>query len=125
MKLTRAGRRLATVIMTAVAVMILCFAERSTKIVAPSPLPYNPPSPLPYNPPAAVTDTARDGRVDINAAGLEELMSLPGIGAVRAQAILDDREANGPFRYPEDLLRVKGIGEGVLGGILDQITTGG
>ncbi len=117
MKLTRAGRRLATVIMTAVAVMILCFALRSTKIVAPSP--------LPYNPPAAVTDTARDGRVDINAAGLEELMSLPGIGAVRAQAILDDREANGPFRYPEDLLRVKGIGEGVLGGILDQITTGG
>ena len=117
MKLTRAGRRLAAVIMTATAVMILCFAERSTKIAALSP--------LPYNPPAAVTDTVRDGRVDINAAGLEELMTLPGIGQVRAQAILDDREANGPFRYPEDLLRVKGIGEGVLGGILDQITTGG
>ena len=117
MKLTEAGRWLTAVIMTATAVMILCFAERSTKIAA---LP-----PLPYDPPAAVTDTVREGRVDINAAGLEELMTLPGIGQARAQAILDDREANGPFRYPEDLLRVRGIGEGVLGGILDQITTGG
>ena len=63
--------------------------------------------------------------MDVNAAGLEELMTLPGIGEVRAQAILDDRAANGPFRYPEDLIRVKGIGEGILSGIVDQITTGG
>ncbi|MDE6840283.1 MAG: ComEA family DNA-binding protein, partial [Oscillospiraceae bacterium] len=72
--------------------------------------------------PAAV-DTA--GAVDINAAGLEELMSLPGIGEVRAQAILEDREKNGPYRYPEDLIRVRGIGEGILEHILDRITTGG
>ena len=52
-------------------------------------------------------------------------MSLPGIGQVRAQAILDDREENGPYRYPEELVRVKGIGEGILENILDQITTGG
>ena len=63
--------------------------------------------------------------MDINSAGLEELMSLPGIGQVRAQAILDDREENGPYRYPEELVRVKGIGEGILENILDQITTGG
>ena len=52
-------------------------------------------------------------------------MSLPGIGAVRAQAILDYRAEHGPFRYPEELIRVKGIGEGILSGILEQITTGG
>ena len=47
------------------------------------------------------------------------------IGEVRAQAILDYRAEHGPFRYPEELIRVKGIGEGILSGILDQITTGG
>ena len=52
-------------------------------------------------------------------------MTLPGIGEVRAQAILDYRAEHGPFRYPEELIRVKGIGEGILSGILDQITTGG
>ena len=68
---------------------------------------------------------ASGARVDINTAGLDDLMTLPGIGEVRAQAILDDREANGPYRYPENLIRVKGIGEGILGQILDQITAGG
>ena len=63
--------------------------------------------------------------MDVNTAGLDELMTLPGIGQARAQAILDDRAANGPYRYPENLIRVKGIGEGILGQILDQITAGG
>lgn len=63
--------------------------------------------------------------VNINDAGLEELMSLPQIGAVRAQAILDWRAENGPFRYPEDLIRVSGIGEGIASGLLDYVTTGG
>lgn len=117
MKLAHAERWLAAVIITAAAAMVLCFAERSAKAAALSP--------LPYDPPAAVAEAVRDGQVNVNTAGLEELMTLPGIGEVRARAILDDREANGPFRYPEDLIRVKGIGEGVLSGILDQITAGG
>ena len=115
MKLTRADRWMMGVLMAAGAAMVLCFVLRSTAIRIINP--------LPYEPPAAVQ--AAEGAVDINAAGLEELMSLPGIGEARAQAILDDRAANGPFRYPEDLIRVKGIGEGILSGILDQITTGG
>ena len=117
MKPTRAGRPLAAVMIAAVAVMTLCFAARSANAA--------PLSLLPYDPPAAADPADREGLVDVNTAGLDELMDLPGIGQARAQAILDDREANGPFRYPEDLIRVKGIGEGVLSGILDQITTGG
>ena len=101
--------------MAAGAAMLLCFAQRNTAMTVPDR--------LPWEPPAAVRPA--EGRVNINTAGLEELMTLPGIGEVRARAILDDREANGPFVYPEDLTRVKGIGEGILAGLLDQITTGG
>lgn len=63
--------------------------------------------------------------VDINTAGLEELMLLPGIGQVRAQAILDWREEHGPFKYVEDLIQVPGIGEGILEGLMDQAIAGG
>lgn len=49
--------------------------------------------------------------VNINAATLEELDGLPGIGPATAQAIIDDRTENGPFTSPEDLMRVSGIGE--------------
>ena len=62
--------------------------------------------------------------VDINTADLEQLMTLPGIGEVRGSSILAEREANGPFDTPEDLLRVDGIGQGVLEGLRDYITTG-
>lgn len=48
--------------------------------------------------------------LDINAASAEALQSLPGIGPALAARIVADREARGPFRTPEDLLRVPGIG---------------
>ena len=51
------------------------------------------------------------GLVNINAATAEELQALPGVGASTAAAIVEDREANGPFSSPEDLMRVSGIGE--------------
>ena len=51
------------------------------------------------------------GLVNINTAGLEALDSLPGVGPATAQAILDEREANGPFTSIEDIQRVSGIGE--------------
>ncbi len=115
MRLTAVGRRTLAVCMAAQAAMVLCFALRSTAM---SPL-----DPVPRTPPPAASLPA--DAVDVNTAGLEELMTLPGIGEVRAQAILDYRAEHGPFRYPEELIRVKGIGEGILSGILDQITTGG
>mgnify|MGYP000587646058 FL=1 len=49
--------------------------------------------------------------MNINTAGLAELDALPGVGPATAQAIIDDREANGPFTAPGDLMRVSGIGE--------------
>ena len=52
-----------------------------------------------------------DSLVDINTAGLDELTTLPGIGQAKAEAILEYREANGPFATPEDLMQVSGIGE--------------
>lgn len=52
-----------------------------------------------------------DGTVRINEADAEELQQLPGIGETIAQAIIDEREAHGPFLYPEDLMAVRGIGE--------------
>lgn len=61
-------------------------------------------------------------KININTATAEELQTLSGIGEVRAAAIIADREANGPFRIPEDITRVSGIGEGILAKILDYIT---
>ena len=49
--------------------------------------------------------------VNINTATSEELQRLSGVGEATAAAIIEDRQANGPFSSPEDLMRVSGIGE--------------
>ncbi len=54
---------------------------------------------------------AEEVKIDINSASLEELTTLPGIAAKLAEAIIKDRETNGPFREANDLLRVTGIGK--------------
>ena len=68
--------------------------------------------------------TPKPGSVNINTAMNDELDALPGIGPVLAQAIIDERESNGPFYYPEDLMHVKGIGVKRLADVYDQITVG-
>lgn len=50
-----------------------------------------------------------DERININEAGPEELVRLPGVGSTRAQAIIAEREKR-RFRRVEDILRVPGIG---------------
>jgi competence protein ComEA len=64
------------------------------------------------------------GLVNINTAGTAELETLPGIGPATAQAIVEDREANGPFLTPEDLMRVSGIGPKKFDAVKDLVTTG-
>ncbi|HUG98167.1 MAG TPA: helix-hairpin-helix domain-containing protein [Gammaproteobacteria bacterium] len=55
------------------------------------------------------------GPVDINTADAATLArELKGIGPARAEAIIAWREANGPFKSPDDLVLVQGIGERVL-----------
>jgi len=52
-------------------------------------------------------------RYNINTVTAQELQTIPGIGVVRAQAIIDYREANKPIEV-DDLINVKGIGEVTL-----------
>ncbi len=63
------------------------------------------------------------GRININTAAQKELETLPGIGEVRAKAIIDYRQTNGPFVKPEDLMEVQGIGTGIFQMVKDLITT--
>ena len=62
--------------------------------------------------------------VNINTATSAQLETLPGIGPVFAQRIIDYRNANGPFSSPGQLLNVTGIGEKRLEAIWDYITIG-
>jgi competence protein ComEA len=65
------------------------------------------------------------GKVDINTAGIEELMTLEQIGEVKAQRILNYRIRYGPFHSANDLLKIRGIGEKTLHLNRDRITVGG
>ncbi len=65
----------------------------------------------------------RTGKVNINTASKDELMTLSGIGEVKAQAIIDYRTKNGPFRDIHDIVNVSGIGEKTFENIKDSITT--
>lgn len=63
-------------------------------------------------------------KININTAGLEELVGLSGIGEVKANAIIRYRNENGPFKSIEDIKNVKGIGEATFQKIRDRITAG-
>jgi len=54
---------------------------------------------------------APTGQVNINTASVQELQLLPRVGPALAKRIVDFRATNGLFKAPEELARVKGIGE--------------
>ena len=62
------------------------------------------------------------GKVDINKASRDELNTLPGIGDVTAERIIEYRENNGDFSKIEDLKEVSGIGEAKYEKIKEMIT---
>jgi competence protein ComEA len=75
-------------------------------------------------PGAAAQPQAAPDKVNINTAGVEQLMSLPGIGKAYAERIVEYRAKNGPFKRLEDLLNVRGVGEKTYERIKDRITLG-
>lgn len=71
---------------------------------------------------AATQPPTEPGPLDLNRATTQELTTLPGIGEVLAQRIVDYREAHGPFRSVEELIAVEGIGEGKLEKLRELVT---
>ena len=71
------------------------------------------------------TDGAvNSAKVNINTADKETLQTLPGIGEVLAERILDYRRTHGTFASIDEITRVEGIGNGIFSRICTLITTG-
>ena len=64
----------------------------------------------------------QDKRVNLNSASREELMTLTGIGEAKASDIISYREENGGFEKPEDIMKIRGIKQGIYRKIKDMIT---
>ena len=64
---------------------------------------------------------AASGKVNLNTAAKEELMTLPGIGESKADAIIQYREETGLFQDIEDIMLVPGIKEGTYNNIKEYI----
>ena len=62
-----------------------------------------------------------DGRVNINVAGVEELLTLPRMTKAVAQEIVEYREKNGPFRDPHAIVDVPSIGEAAYARLRDKL----
>ncbi|MEM9040291.1 MAG: helix-hairpin-helix domain-containing protein [Actinomycetota bacterium] len=77
--------------------------------------------------PTEATTGALDGDVvgpiDVNRADATELDTLPGVGPATAEAIVMERERNGPFSSIDDLERVPGIGPAKLAALREEVTT--
>ena len=68
------------------------------------------------------TDPSSRDLVNINTATVDDLAALPGIGESLSEAIVEYREANGPFQSKEDLKDVDGIGDSRYADIEDLVT---
>jgi len=93
-------------------------------------IPTRVPPPTATPQPALVTATptsevaSPEARVNLNTATLAELLTLPGIGETRAQAILAYRAEHGPFTRIEELQNVSGIGPATYEKLAPYITVG-
>lgn len=67
-------------------------------------------------------NTINNGLVNINLANINELLTLPGIGRAKAEAIIKYRNDVGLFAKIDDLLKVSGIGETIFQSIKNLIT---
>jgi competence protein ComEA len=72
--------------------------------------------------PVQVGETAGNGTVNLNSAQSSELQTLPGIGPAKAEAIIEYRETNGPYKSIEDLKEISGIGDKTFEKLKDLIS---
>jgi competence protein ComEA len=79
-------------------------------------------NPTTAHPPETPTTVSSDGLINVNTADAALLQTLPGIGRVKARAIIDHRNANGPFRTIEQLDDVTGIGPVTMSNIRPLVT---
>jgi competence ComEA-like helix-hairpin-helix protein len=63
-------------------------------------------------------------RIDLNRASAAELEALPGVGAVKAAAIVAEREASGGFQSVDELESVRGIGPALIAKLRPLVTVG-
>ena len=68
-------------------------------------------------------EAAKDGKVNINTATVEELKTLKGVGEKKAEAIIEYRKKNGSFKTKEDLMKVRGIGKKLFDSFQERIVT--
>lgn len=68
------------------------------------------------------TATAQEVKVNINTASKSELMKLKGVGREVAEKVIAYREKNGPFKTPEEIRKVSGIGKGIWEANREAIT---
>ena len=75
--------------------------------------------------PTGVTskEEAKEGKVNINTATVEELKTLKGVGEKKAEAIIEYRKKNGSFKTKEDLMKVRGIGKKLFESFQERIVT--
>lgn len=88
------------------------------QVVVPGP---GEPLPAPAHAGSVLAETD-GGKVNINTATVEQLMALPGVGEVTAQAIITHRETHGPFRDVGQLQQVKGIGPAKFAALEPEVT---
>ena len=65
-----------------------------------------------------------ESSLDLNRATVEELVSLPGIGESRAEAIVAYRTEHGAFERVDELVAIKGIGPSLVEKLADRVTIG-
>ena len=78
-------------------------------------------SEIPEETPVKLEENSLPKLVNINTADEKELMTLPGIGQVRAAAIIEHRTREGDFEKIEDIMNVKGIKNGIFSKINNLI----
>ena len=67
-------------------------------------------------------ETEDSGKINLNMATKEELMTIPGVGEAKANQIISYREKNGSFSCIEDIMSISGIKEGLFEKIREYIT---